>query len=168
MEQNWKRHEWNPACISVHFFLLIVVSHWWQFFSGHHKEVTLSSFFKRLKTIGKFSLNLKLCGGGWWCGCYFTVCTQLLVSRPDEENISSYLQLIDKCLIHEVSNFREVREGREIGKLLFSFHFLKGFSRFPRYANMTIWALILAWFRDSISAVGKDQFLPSQVILRRF
>lgn len=31
------------------------------------------------------------------------VCTQLLVSRPDEENISSYLQLIDKCLIHEVS-----------------------------------------------------------------
>jgi hypothetical protein len=26
-----------------------------------------------------------------------------LVSRPDEENISSYLQLIDKCLIHEVS-----------------------------------------------------------------
>ncbi|KAJ8788395.1 hypothetical protein J1605_000451 [Eschrichtius robustus] len=29
------------------------------------------------------------------------VCTQLLVSRPDEENISSYLQLIDKCLIHE-------------------------------------------------------------------
>lgn len=33
----------------------------------------------------------------------FAVCTQLLVSRPDEENISSYLQLIDKCLIHEVS-----------------------------------------------------------------
>ncbi|XP_075049125.1 protein Smaug homolog 1 isoform X2 [Mixophyes fleayi] len=29
------------------------------------------------------------------------VCTQLLVSRADEENISSYLQLIDKCLIHE-------------------------------------------------------------------
>lgn len=34
---------------------------------------------------------------------FFPVCTQLLVSRPDEENISSYLQLIDKCLIHEVS-----------------------------------------------------------------
>lgn len=33
----------------------------------------------------------------------FAVCTQLLVCRPDEENISSYLQLIDKCLIHEVS-----------------------------------------------------------------
>ncbi|TNN73210.1 Protein Smaug 2 [Liparis tanakae] len=29
------------------------------------------------------------------------VCTQLLVSRPDEENISCYLQLIEKCLIHE-------------------------------------------------------------------
>lgn len=32
-----------------------------------------------------------------------SVCTQLLVSRSDEENISSYLQLIDKCLIHEVT-----------------------------------------------------------------
>lgn len=32
----------------------------------------------------------------------FSVCTQLLVSRSDEDNISSYLQLIDKCLIHEV------------------------------------------------------------------
>ncbi|CAB1460206.1 unnamed protein product [Pleuronectes platessa] len=30
------------------------------------------------------------------------VCTQLLVSRSDEDNISSYLQLIDKCLLHEV------------------------------------------------------------------
>uniref|UniRef100_A0A8C6CY21 SAM domain-containing protein n=1 Tax=Moschus moschiferus TaxID=68415 RepID=A0A8C6CY21_MOSMO len=29
------------------------------------------------------------------------VCTQLLVSRPDEENITSYLQLIEKCLSHE-------------------------------------------------------------------
>lgn len=32
----------------------------------------------------------------------FSVCTQLLVSRPDEENITSYLQLIEKCLTHEV------------------------------------------------------------------
>lgn len=31
-----------------------------------------------------------------------SVCTQLLVSRPDEENITSYLQLIEKCLTHEV------------------------------------------------------------------
>ncbi|EOA94434.1 Sterile alpha motif domain-containing protein 4A, partial [Anas platyrhynchos] len=38
------------------------------------------------------------------------VCTQLLVSRPDEENISSYLQLIDKCLIHEA--FTEIQKKR--------------------------------------------------------
>ncbi|XP_071777237.1 protein Smaug homolog 1 isoform X1 [Centroberyx gerrardi] len=38
------------------------------------------------------------------------VCTQLLVSRPDEENISSYLQLIDKCLIHE--SFTETQKKR--------------------------------------------------------
>ncbi|CDQ84404.1 unnamed protein product [Oncorhynchus mykiss] len=34
------------------------------------------------------------------------VCTQLLVSRPDEENISCYLQLIEKCLTHEVRQHR--------------------------------------------------------------
>ena len=33
---------------------------------------------------------------------FLAVCTQLLVSRPDEENITSYLQLIEKCLMHEV------------------------------------------------------------------
>ncbi|KAK5624263.1 Protein Smaug 1 [Crenichthys baileyi] len=38
------------------------------------------------------------------------VCTQLLVSRPDEDNISSYLQLIDKCLIHE--SFTETQKKR--------------------------------------------------------
>ncbi|XP_035608673.1 protein Smaug homolog 1-like isoform X4 [Oncorhynchus keta] len=38
------------------------------------------------------------------------VCTQLLVSRPDEENISSYLQLIDKCLLHEA--FTETQKKR--------------------------------------------------------
>nr|XP_034996917.1 protein Smaug homolog 1 [Zootoca vivipara] len=38
------------------------------------------------------------------------LCTQLLVSRPDEENISSYLQLIDKCLIHEA--FTETQKKR--------------------------------------------------------
>nr|XP_056706891.1 protein Smaug homolog 1 isoform X2 [Euleptes europaea] len=37
-------------------------------------------------------------------------CTQLLVSRPDEENISSYLRLIDKCLIHEA--FTETQKKR--------------------------------------------------------
>ncbi|XP_065520391.1 protein Smaug homolog 2 [Lathamus discolor] len=38
------------------------------------------------------------------------VCTQLLVSRPDEENISSYLQLLEKCLSHEA--FTETQKKR--------------------------------------------------------
>uniref|UniRef100_A0A9J7ZB96 Protein Smaug homolog 1 n=2 Tax=Cyprinus carpio TaxID=7962 RepID=A0A9J7ZB96_CYPCA len=38
------------------------------------------------------------------------VCTQLLVSGSDEENISSYLQLIDKCLIQEA--FTETQKKR--------------------------------------------------------
>uniref|UniRef100_A0A3B5LQU7 SAM domain-containing protein n=1 Tax=Xiphophorus couchianus TaxID=32473 RepID=A0A3B5LQU7_9TELE len=38
------------------------------------------------------------------------VCTQLLVSRPDEENISCYLQLIEKCLAHEA--FSETHKKR--------------------------------------------------------
>ncbi|XP_029569963.1 protein Smaug homolog 1 isoform X4 [Salmo trutta] len=53
------------------------------------------------------------------------VCTQLLVSRPDEENISSYLQLIDKCLLHEA--FTETQKKRllswkqQVQKLIRSF-----------------------------------------------
>ncbi|TRY58049.1 hypothetical protein DNTS_022702 [Danionella cerebrum] len=38
------------------------------------------------------------------------VCTQLLVSRPDEENINCYLQLIEKCLTHEA--FTETQKKR--------------------------------------------------------
>lgn len=38
------------------------------------------------------------------------VCTQLLVSRPDEENITSYLQLLEKCLSHEA--FTETQKKR--------------------------------------------------------
>ncbi|XP_046719405.1 protein Smaug homolog 2 isoform X1 [Silurus meridionalis] len=38
------------------------------------------------------------------------VCTQLLVSRPDEENISCYLQLIEKCSTHEA--FTETQKKR--------------------------------------------------------
>ncbi|XP_069063027.1 protein Smaug homolog 2 isoform X2 [Pleurodeles waltl] len=38
------------------------------------------------------------------------VCTQLLVSRPDEENITCYLQLIEKCLTHEA--FTETQKKR--------------------------------------------------------
>ncbi|XP_064810326.1 protein Smaug homolog 1-like isoform X4 [Oncorhynchus masou masou] len=53
------------------------------------------------------------------------VCTQLLVSRPDEENINSYLQLIDKCLLHEA--FTETQKKRllswkqQVQKLIRSF-----------------------------------------------
>ncbi|XP_041283327.1 protein Smaug homolog 2-like, partial [Onychostruthus taczanowskii] len=39
-----------------------------------------------------------------------SVCTQLLVSRPDEENITSYLQLLEKCLSHEA--FTETQKKR--------------------------------------------------------
>ncbi|XP_032942617.1 LOW QUALITY PROTEIN: protein Smaug homolog 2-like [Catharus ustulatus] len=38
------------------------------------------------------------------------VCTQLLVSRPDEENITTYLQLLEKCLSHEA--FTETQKKR--------------------------------------------------------
>lgn len=41
-----------------------------------------------------------------------SVCTQLLVSRPDEENITSYLQLIEKCLTHEVRLSLGSQEGK--------------------------------------------------------
>ncbi|XP_017331263.1 protein Smaug homolog 1 isoform X2 [Ictalurus punctatus] len=53
------------------------------------------------------------------------VCTQLLVSRPDEENISSYLQLINKCELHEA--FTETQKKRlsswrqQVQKLVRSF-----------------------------------------------
>lgn len=40
---------------------------------------------------------------GLTCVSLLSVCTQLLVSRPDEENINCYLQLIEKCLTHEVN-----------------------------------------------------------------
>lgn len=42
-----------------------------------------------------------------------SVCTQLLVSRPDEENITSYLQLIEKCLTHEVRPSLGFPRGKE-------------------------------------------------------
>lgn len=56
-----------------------------------------------------------------FCGlCSQTVCTQLLVSRSDEDNISSYLQLIDKCLNHEVSFlYRSLHGGWTLKKVLF-------------------------------------------------
>uniref|UniRef100_A0A8C5Q7F8 Protein Smaug homolog 1 n=1 Tax=Leptobrachium leishanense TaxID=445787 RepID=A0A8C5Q7F8_9ANUR len=63
------------------------------------------------------------------------VCTQLLVSRPDEENISSYLQLIDKCLIHE--SFTETQKKR---LLSWKQQVQKLFRSFPRKSLMDVTA----------------------------
>ncbi|KAJ3590936.1 hypothetical protein NHX12_008884 [Muraenolepis orangiensis] len=57
------------------------------------------------------------------------VCTQLLVSRPDEENISCYLQLIEKCLAHEA--FTETQRKRLVS---WKQQVLKLLRLFPRKA----------------------------------
>ncbi|XP_047247574.1 protein Smaug homolog 2 [Girardinichthys multiradiatus] len=57
------------------------------------------------------------------------VCTQLLVSRPDEENISCYLQLIEKCLAHEA--FTETHKKRLVS---WKQQVLKLLRLFPRKA----------------------------------
>ncbi|CAH1262380.1 SAMD4B [Branchiostoma lanceolatum] len=58
-------------------------------------------------------------------------CTQLLVSRPDDENVNLYLQLIDKTLIHEAfSNTQKKRLlswKQQVQKLL---------RNFPRRSSM--------------------------------
>ncbi|XP_059009526.1 protein Smaug homolog 2 isoform X2 [Mustela lutreola] len=59
------------------------------------------------------------------------VCTQLLVSRPDEENITSYLQLIEKCLTHEA--FTETQKKR---LLSWKQQVLKLLRTFPRKATL--------------------------------
>uniref|UniRef100_A0A671UPB9 Sterile alpha motif domain containing 4B n=1 Tax=Sparus aurata TaxID=8175 RepID=A0A671UPB9_SPAAU len=59
------------------------------------------------------------------------VCTQLLVSRPDEENISCYLQLIEKCLTHEA--FSETHKKRLVS---WKQQVLKLLRLFPRKAML--------------------------------
>lgn len=59
------------------------------------------------------------------------VCTQLLVSRPDEENISCYLQLIEKCLAHEA--FSETHKKRLVS---WKQQVLKLLRLFPRKAML--------------------------------
>uniref|UniRef100_A0A4W4DP10 SAM domain-containing protein n=1 Tax=Electrophorus electricus TaxID=8005 RepID=A0A4W4DP10_ELEEL len=59
------------------------------------------------------------------------VCTQLLVSRPDEENISCYLQLIEKCLSHEA--FTETQKKRLVS---WKQQVLKLLRLFPRKAML--------------------------------
>uniref|UniRef100_A0A4W3GY55 Sterile alpha motif domain containing 4B n=1 Tax=Callorhinchus milii TaxID=7868 RepID=A0A4W3GY55_CALMI len=71
------------------------------------------------------------------------VCTQLLVSRPDEENISSYLQLLEKCLTHEA--FTETQKKRlfswkqQVFKLLRSFP-RKSLLEMPGVRQQRSWA----------------------------
>ncbi|XP_072545099.1 protein Smaug homolog 1 isoform X3 [Salminus brasiliensis] len=80
------------------------------------------------------------------------VCTQLLVSRPDEENISSYLQLIDKCLIHEA--FTETQKKR---LLSWKQQVQKLFRSFPRKT-----LLDMAGYRQQRSrGFGQSNSLPS-------
>uniref|UniRef100_A0A667XUI2 Sterile alpha motif domain containing 4B n=1 Tax=Myripristis murdjan TaxID=586833 RepID=A0A667XUI2_9TELE len=59
------------------------------------------------------------------------VCTQLLVSRPDEENISCYLQLIEKCVTHEA--FTETHRKRLVS---WKQQVLKLLRLFPRKAML--------------------------------
>nr|XP_005987865.1 PREDICTED: protein Smaug homolog 2 [Latimeria chalumnae] len=61
------------------------------------------------------------------------VCTQLLVSRADEENITCYLQLIEKCLAHEA--FRENQKKR---LLSWKQQALKLQRAFPRKAMLDV------------------------------
>uniref|UniRef100_A0A8C4QVW8 Uncharacterized protein n=1 Tax=Eptatretus burgeri TaxID=7764 RepID=A0A8C4QVW8_EPTBU len=57
------------------------------------------------------------------------VCTQLLVSRPDEENVASYLQLLDKCLAHEA--FTETQKKRLLSWKQQVQKLFRGFPRKP-------------------------------------
>ncbi|XP_061112436.1 protein Smaug homolog 1 isoform X2 [Conger conger] len=79
------------------------------------------------------------------------VCTQLLVSRPDEENISSYLQLIDKCLIHEA--FTETQKKR---LLSWKQQVQKLFRSFPRKPLFD-----MAGYRQQRSRFGQSNSLPT-------
>ncbi|TWW67673.1 Protein Smaug -like protein 1 [Takifugu flavidus] len=79
------------------------------------------------------------------------VCTQLLVSRSDEENISSYLQLIDKCLNHE--SFTDTQKKR---LLSWKQQVQRLFRSIPRKA-----LLDLAGYRTQRSRFGQSNSLPT-------
>ncbi|KAM6950613.1 LOW QUALITY PROTEIN: protein Smaug homolog 1 [Lycodopsis pacificus] len=79
------------------------------------------------------------------------VCTQLLVSRSDEDNISSYLQLIDKCLIHE--SFTETQKKR---LLSWKQQVQRLFRSFPRKTLLDI-----AGYRSQRSRFGQSNSLPT-------
>ncbi|XP_054650459.1 protein Smaug homolog 2 [Dunckerocampus dactyliophorus] len=86
-------------------------------------EATKSAADKEVAPEGFHSHNTPPCDGdssatpisdgdiaGQFTRVMGKVCTQLLVSRPDEENITCYLQLIEKCLTHEA--FTETHKKR--------------------------------------------------------
>ncbi|XP_056269255.1 protein Smaug homolog 1 isoform X2 [Pseudoliparis swirei] len=79
------------------------------------------------------------------------VCTQLLVSRADEDNISSYLQLIDRCLIHE--SFTEMQKKR---LLSWKQQVQRLFRSIPRKT-----LLDLAGYRLQRSRFGQSNSLPT-------
>ncbi|XP_068434868.1 protein Smaug homolog 1 isoform X2 [Clinocottus analis] len=79
------------------------------------------------------------------------VCTQLLVSRSDEDNISSYLQLIDKCLIHE--SFTETQKKR---LLSWKQQVQRLFRSIPRKTLLDI-----AGYRSQRSRFGQSNSLPT-------
>uniref|UniRef100_A0A087XSG4 Protein Smaug homolog 1 n=1 Tax=Poecilia formosa TaxID=48698 RepID=A0A087XSG4_POEFO len=79
------------------------------------------------------------------------VCTQLLVSRSDEDNISSYLQLIDKCLIHE--SFTETQKKR---LLSWKQQVQRLFRSIPRKTLLDI-----AGYRPQRSRFGQSNSLPT-------
>lgn len=81
------------------------------------------------------------------------VCTQLLVSRSDEENLSLYLQLLDKCLLHEA--FTETQKKRLVS---WKQQVQKLFRSFPRKTLLDMTA-----FRSqrSVRGFGQSNSLPS-------
>lgn len=83
---------------------------------------------------------------------HLPVCTQLLVSRSDEENISFYLQLIDKCLIHEVRAHKESTLQAVKGSYLFNSTFLS--LCFISY--LYIWTLIVHSLNLNTPAAAKS------------
>ncbi|XP_055010368.1 protein Smaug homolog 1-like, partial [Boleophthalmus pectinirostris] len=79
------------------------------------------------------------------------VCTQLLVSRADEENLSLYLQLLDKCLIHE--SFTETQKKRLVS---WKQQVQKLFRSIPRKTLLDLTA-----YRRSARGFGQSNSLPS-------
>ncbi|KAK7879826.1 hypothetical protein WMY93_033503, partial [Mugilogobius chulae] len=79
------------------------------------------------------------------------VCTQLLVSRADEENLSLYLSLLDRCLLHEA--FTDLQKKR---LLSWKQQVQKLFRSIPRKTLLDLTA-----YRRSSRGLGQSNSLPS-------